>query len=123
MGSENMKSHKDLDVWKAAIRLAREIYAVTATFPREEQFGMTTQMRRASVSIASNIAEGAARQGDKEFVHFLHMSLGSAAELETQLTIAREVGLGSPTTLDPVDVSVVRVRQLLIGLVRSIKAS
>jgi four helix bundle protein len=118
-----MKSHKDLDVWKAAIRLAREVYAATALFPRDEQFGMTTQMRRASVSIASNIAEGAARQGDKEFVHFLHMSLGSAAELETQLVIAREVGLGTVATLDPADDSLIRVRQLLIGLVRSIKAS
>jgi len=59
-----LKSHKDLDVWKAAIQLAKNIYSVTSTFPKDELFGMTAQMRRGSVSIASNLAEGAARQGD-----------------------------------------------------------
>ena len=116
-----MKSHKDLDVWKAAIKLAREIYVLTASFPNEERFGMTMQMRRASVSIASNIAEGAARQGDKEFVQFLHIALGSAAELETQLIIAGEVGLSKASALGAVEVSLTHVRQLLIGLIRSIK--
>jgi four helix bundle protein len=74
-----MKSHKDLDVWRAAVGLAKNIYQVTTAFPKEEMFGMTTQMRRCSVSIASNIVEGAARQGNKEFIQFLHIALGSAA--------------------------------------------
>lgn len=118
-----MKSHKDLDVWKAAIKLARETYVLTASFPIEERFGMTTQMRRASVSIASNIAEGAARQGDKEFIQFLHIASGSAAELETQLLIAKEVGLTSPKDADAVDKDLAQLRQLLLGLIRSLKAS
>lgn len=118
-----MKSHKDLDVWKEAIKLARNVYAATTSFPKSEQFGLTTQMRRAAVSIASNIAEGAARQGDKEFAHFLHMSLGSAAELETQVVISKEVGLEASPSLDELEAGITRVRQLLIGLIRSIKGN
>ena len=83
---------------------------------------MSAQMRRASVSIASNIAEGAARQGDKEFIQFLHIALGSAAELETQLIIARDVGLAKPSDVDAVDKGLTQLRQLLLGLIRSIKA-
>ena len=117
-----MKSHKDLDVWKAAVSLAKDIYVLTATFPKEEIFGMTAQMRRCAISIASNIAEGAARQGDKEFIQFLHIALGSAAELETQLIIAGEVKLGSPALLKSLDKDLTRIRQMLRGLVKSLKA-
>lgn len=68
-----MKTHKDLDVWKQSIALSKEIYQLTKTFPKEEMFGLVSQMRRAAVSIASNIAEGAARRGNKEFSHFLYI--------------------------------------------------
>jgi four helix bundle protein len=95
---------------------------MTASFPKEEQFGMTSQMRRSSISIASNIAEGAARQGNKEFVQFLHIALGSAAELETQLVIAREVGLGVETAMEKLDQDLTKIRHMLRGLIRSIKA-
>jgi four helix bundle protein len=115
-----MKSHKDLDAWKAAIAVAKETYLVTRSFPKEEQFGMTTQMRRASVSIASNIAEGAARQGDKDFPRFLRIALGSAAELETQLVISKEIGLGLASDLERLDEAITHVRKLLIGLIRAI---
>ena len=117
-----MKSHKDLDVWKAAIKLAKNIYSLTSTFPKEEMFGMTAQMRRCSISIASNIAEGAARQGDKEFIQFLHVALGSVAELETQLTIAGEVNLADHAVLNSIDEDLIRIRQMLRGLVQSVKA-
>jgi len=117
-----MKSHKDLDVWKAAIILAKNTYKATATFPKEEIFGMTAQMRRCSISIASNIAEGAARQGNKEFIQFLHIALGSAAELETQLIIAGEVELGIPAEVKSLDDDLMRIRQMLRGLVKSLKA-
>jgi four helix bundle protein len=117
-----MKSHKDLDVWKAAITLAKNIYKGTAAFPKEEIFGMTAQMRRCSISIASNIAEGAARQGNKEFIQFLHIALGSAAELETQLIIAGEVRLGNPVVMKSLDDDLTRIRQMLRGLVKSVKA-
>ena len=118
-----MKSHKDLDVWKAAIILAKSIYSLTTAFPKEEMFGMTAQMRRCSISIASNIAEGAARQGNKEFIQFLHIALGSAAELETQLIIAGEVKLGDPAMLERLDGDLTRIRQMLRGLAKSLKVT
>jgi len=76
--------HKDLDVWKRSMDLVQLIYEYTKLFPKEEMYGLTSQMRRAAVSIPSNIAEGAARKGDKEFIQFLMLSLGSLSELETQ---------------------------------------
>ncbi len=78
-----MKDHRDLDVWKLAVELAKSVYEITGEYPKEESYGLAAQMRRSAVSVASNIAEGAARQGDKEFVRFLHMALGSASELDT----------------------------------------
>ena len=87
-----IKTHKDLDVWKEAIALAKEVYKLTETFPKEEIYGLTSQIRRAAVSIPSNIGEGAARNSRKEFIQALHVSLGSLAELETQLLLAKEIG-------------------------------
>jgi four helix bundle protein len=116
-----MKSHKDLDVWRVAVELAVEVYEVTKNFPKDELYGMTAQMRRAAVSIPSNIAEGAARQGDKEFVQFLHVALGSASELDTQLEIAMRVNLTTKESLEGLQSTVARVNQMLRGLVRSLK--
>lgn len=86
-----MKRHKDLEVWKKSISLISSIYTATTDFPASEVYGITNQIRRSAVSIPSNIAEGSARQGNKEFVQFLYISLGSLAELETQLNIARNL--------------------------------
>ena len=80
--------HKDLEVWKKSMDLVESIYTLTQRFPEAEKFGLTSQMRRSAVSIPSNIAEGAARKGDKEFLHFLYIALGSLSELETQYLIA-----------------------------------
>jgi len=80
--------HKNLDVWKKSMDLVESIYKVTQAFPDSEKFGLTNQMRRAAVSIPSNIAEGSARKGDKELIQFLYIALGSIAELETQYSIA-----------------------------------
>ena len=77
-------THKELEVWKQAIELAKVVYEITATFPSSELYGLVSRMRRSAVSIASNIAEGAARATDKEFIHFSHIALGSIAELDTQ---------------------------------------
>lgn len=117
-----MRSHKDLDVWKAAIRLAKAVYELTGTFPRREEFGLAAQMRRSSVSIASNIAEGAARQGNKEFVQFLYVSLGSASELDTQIEIARLAELARAESLEKVGSDLTAVSKMLQGLIRSVKA-
>jgi four helix bundle protein len=81
------KPHKKLDVWQATMKVAQMVYQLTNTFPSEERFGLVTQMRRAVVSIPSNIAEGAARQGKREFKNFVSMAQGSLSELDTQLDL------------------------------------
>ena len=86
-----MRDHKELDVWRESVDVVVKGYALTKSFPKEEIYGLTNQMRRAAVSIPSNIAEGAARQTEKEFVQFLYISLGSATELETQILIAEKM--------------------------------
>ena len=95
-----IKTHKDLDVWKEAMKLAKEVYTLTARFPKEEMYGLSSQIRRASVSIPSNIAEGAARGSSKDFSRFLYISLGSLAELETQLLLAVDLGFIDNNDLD-----------------------
>ncbi|MFV8360212.1 four helix bundle protein [Flavobacterium sp. LS1P3] len=75
--------HKDLDVWKRSMDLVVKVYQITKLFPDTEKYGLSSQMRRAAVSIPSNITEGAARKGDKEFIQFLYISIGSLSELET----------------------------------------
>jgi four helix bundle protein len=86
-----MKGHRDLLVWQESISLVKEIYAVTRSLPDDEKFGLTSQMRRAAVSVPSNIAEGAARGSQREFAQFLVIARGSLSELETQLIIAKEL--------------------------------
>ena len=86
-----MKTHKDLDIWKRGIEFVRDIYKATGKFPREEVYGLTSQIRRSAVSYPSNIAEGAARSSKKEFIQFLYIALGSLSEAETQLIIAEKL--------------------------------
>lgn len=87
-----MKSYKDLEVWQRAMVLAVEIYRVTRTFPRDELYGLTNQLRRSCSAIPSNIAEGQRRGHKAEYVQFLRIAYGSAAELETQLELAFRIG-------------------------------
>ena len=89
---DKINTHKDLNVYKKAMDFVVLIYKTTKKFPSDEKYGLISQMRRAAVSIPSNIAEGAARKNTKEFIQFLYHSLGSAAEIETQLEIAKELG-------------------------------
>jgi four helix bundle protein len=92
MSRNTPKTHKDSEVWKQSLDLAECVYLVTGSFPKEELYGLTAQMRRAAVSVSSNIAEGAAKGSRKEFVQFLYISLGSLAELETQCMMAGRLG-------------------------------
>lgn len=85
-----MHNFRELRIWKEAIAVAKQVYIVSATFPSEEKYGLTSQVRRAVVSIASNIAEGAGRASNKEFAQFLTIALGSAYETETQMVLAKE---------------------------------
>lgn len=87
-----IKSYRDLKVWEAAISLAEDVYHISSAFPKSETYGLTQQLRRASVSIPSNIAEGHARTSSKEFLHFISIAFGSLAEVETQLILAMRLG-------------------------------
>lgn len=86
-----LNSYKDLIIWQKAMALVKEVYRLTKYFPKSEVFGLVSQMRRAAVSIPSNIAEGYGRKSRKEFHHFLSIALGSAAELETQILLAESL--------------------------------
>lgn len=115
------KPHHKLDVWKRSIDFVSKIYRVTGGFPDEEKFGLTSQMRRAAVSIASNIAEGAARSGRKEFNNFLHIAQGSVAELETQFFISRNLEFIGSEKVKPLLQELEEISKMIIGLQRSLK--
>ncbi|MDY3068429.1 MAG: four helix bundle protein [Parabacteroides sp.] len=118
-----MRNHKNLIVWQKSIKLVKRLYEVTNTFPKDEIYGITSQMRRSAVSIPSNIAEGFARSHDKELLHFLYISLGSASELETQLIICREINYLSAELFKEMmemNSEVIRMLSSLIGKRRNI---
>ena len=117
MGSA--RTFRDLIVWRRAIELAKAVYQATRAMPETERFGLIAQMRRAAVSVPSNIAEGNARHTLKDYIHFLSVAPGSLAELETQITIARELNmLNDPHPL--VDL-LSETDRLLQGLIRSLQ--
>jgi four helix bundle protein len=91
----NVKSHKDLKVWQESMDLVIQIYKISEDFPKHEIYGLSSQIRRAAVSIPSNIAEGAGRSGEKEFIRFLYIALGSLSEVETQLEISQRLNYNS----------------------------
>ena len=114
------RAHQDLKVWQEAMALARNVYAVTDRLPMQEAFGLTSQMRRAAVSVPSNIAEGAARTSEAEFLHALSIARGSLSELETQLQLASDLGM--LTECEAEFDRIETVFALLGGLIRSVKA-
>ena len=113
-GVNTGRAHYSLDAWKVSRELVSAIYRLTQSFPKEEIFGLTSQMRRAAVSVPSNIAEGAARSGRKEFAQFLNVARGSLSELETQLLIAGDLGYMSDS--HPIFAAVDRASKLITGL-------
>jgi len=114
-------THKDLDVWRKAVDLSVDVYQFTKEFPREEMYAMSSQMRRAAISIPSNIAEGAARRTDKDFIHFLYIALGSASELDTQCEIGCRIGLLDEASREKLQRRVEEVSKMLYGLIRSVR--
>ena len=117
-----MRPHYNLEVWKKSFSLVKEIYLITDSFPSKEKFGLISQLRRASVSVPTNISEGAARNSQKEFIHFLYISLGSLTEVETLLLLSKELGFISgkekfKMLLDEIEI----ITKLLLGLINSIK--
>ncbi|WP_339698584.1 four helix bundle protein [Algoriphagus aquimarinus] len=112
-----MHNYKELFVWKRAIKLCALIYKLTADFPNEERFGLISQMRRASVSVPSNIAEGGGRRTDKEFVHFLGIAHGSICELETQLYVSVELEFTDFDKIDFVTNEITEIQKMLYALI------
>jgi four helix bundle protein len=113
------RGHYKLEAWKLSRKLVTEVYKLTKRFPKEEMFGLTAQIRRSAVSVPSNIAEGAARSGPREFAQFLNVARGSLSELETQLLIA--VDLGYLKEGDLVFATVDRGSRLVTGIHKSLR--
>jgi len=114
------KPHERLEAWKSAMELVEAVYRITATFPAQEQYGLVSQMRRAAISIPSNLAEGAARDGSREFARFLSIARGSLSELDTQYQISIRLGFVKPDQKQ-VEPLLERTSKLVSGLHKKMK--
>ena len=115
-----MRPHQKLEAWSKSIELVIDVYKLTELFPKEERYGLTSQVRRAAVSIPANIAEGAGRHSKKEFAYFLSNSQGSASELETELLIALRLGYLEESRFAGLVTQLERIGRLITGLRRSV---
>lgn len=116
-----MKSHKDLEVWKRSVELVVTVYELTKSFPKEELYGLTNQIRRSAVSIPSNIAEGAARNHKKEFIQFLYIALGSISELETHIIICEKISYLDSNTSTKIQNELTELKNMTLGMIRFLK--
>jgi four helix bundle protein len=114
------RSYRDLEVWQRSMRLAKRIYQVTQRFPPDERFGLTNQLRRASVSVPSNLAEGHARFGAGEFSRFISIAMGSVAEIETQTLLSRDLGYLKQSWADELLAELETIGKMLRGLAKAI---
>jgi four helix bundle protein len=117
-----MHNFKELKVWQKAVDFAVKIYSVTKSYPNEEKFGLVSQLRRAGVSIPSNIAEGCAKTSSKSFVNSLEVSLGESFELETQLIISERVGILDSEIAREMETDLSEVQRMIMGLKTSIES-
>jgi len=118
---KKLRTHKDLEVWKNSVLFVTDVYKITKSFPSSEIYGLTNQIRRASVSIPSNIAEGSARNSDKEYIQFLYISLGSLSEVETQFIISFNLGFINDMVLTEVTEKLLMIKAQLMGLIKYLK--
>jgi len=116
--STKPQSYRDLIVWQKSIELAKQLYRLTAKFPNDEKFGLISQIRRAAVSVSSNIAEGQARNTTREFIQFISHAEGSAAELDTQLYLSIELGFVTSMEAAPILALIDEIRRMLNSLRR-----
>ncbi len=116
-----MKTFKDLDVWQRSVLFATEIYVVTKLFPKEETYGLISQLRRASVSVASNLAEGS-KKGKREFSHFIKIAQGSGAEIETQLIISNNLGFLKEVEFKKLLTELESIMRMLTSLYKSVSS-
>jgi four helix bundle protein len=117
-----ISSYKDLEVWKLGVKTAEAIFILTSSFPAEQKFGLSSQMQRAAVSIPSNIAEGYARDGTGEYIYYLSVAMGSLAELETQLLIARNINLCKPEQINGIFGNLTSLGKMLKALSLKLKS-
>ncbi|MHB1117966.1 MAG: four helix bundle protein [Minisyncoccota bacterium] len=118
-----MQSYRELVVWQKGVDLVTEIYCLTAKFPKEETYGLTSKMRRSAVSIPSNIAEGDARKYNKEYVQFIRIAFGSGAELETQLEITKRLHFVSQDDIQQAEKLLTEVMKMLNKFISSLSVS
>ena len=118
-----MRPHQKLDAWSKSVDFVVEVYKATESFPREETYGLTSQIRRAAISVPTNIAEGAGRYSQKEFAHFVSNAQGSASELETELIIAHRLGYLSEALFSQLMTDLERIGRLITGLTKRIRAN
>ena len=116
-----MRNFRSLTIWNNSRILVKKIYTFSQQLPDSEKFGLTSQLRRASISVATNIAEGAARKSDKEFIQFLYISLGSIAEIETLIIITHELKYVNPDNIGGIEDLFVENRKIIIGLIKYLK--
>jgi len=119
----SIKSYKELTVWKKSFELSLIVYRITKNFPKEEMYGIVSQMRRCAISIPSNIAEGYCRQRKLEYIQFLQIAFASGAELETQLLIAKSLGYVSEQNFSKASALLEEVMKMLNSLISKVKAS
>lgn len=118
-----IQSYKELIVWQKSVLLCEKLYAITEKFPKAEIYGITSQMRRAAISIPSNIAEGRNRGTRKDFVQFLRIAFGSIAELETQLEVARRLPATKNLSYKEIDILIGEVSRMLVAMIRKLQAN
>ncbi len=116
-----MHNYKELTVWQRSVDLATAIYKSTSGFPRSELYGITSQIRRCAVSISSNIAEGAGRSTDRDFVRFLHIANGSSYELEAQLIISNKLSYLNQSDFNKLNNSLIEIQKMLYTLIKRIE--
>ena len=117
-----MKGFRELNVWKKAHQLTLKTYKATTTFPRDEIYGLTSQIRRSAVSIPANIAEGCGRNGDAELARFLQIAMGSASELEYHFLLARDLNLLNTSNYDQLTNEVIDVKRMLTSFIKKLIA-
>jgi four helix bundle protein len=122
-GREKAKHYKELLVWQKGMSLAKGVYGLTARFPTDERFGLVSQMRRAAISVPSNIAEGQARHGTREFLQFLSHASGSLAELETQLLLSVDMKYCAQNDAESVSVLISELQKMIAALRRTLNNS
>ena len=115
------KPHKKLEVWQQSILLIQKVYALTNRYPKSEEYGLINQMRRAAVSVPANIAEGAARQTKKEFIHFLHVAQGSLSELDTHIEVSLKLEYIKEDSITGLSPMMNQIDKMLTGLIKSLK--